>query len=93
MKNILKIVIFSSIIAGIAITLLTGLFHNEGGIIGSSRWGYPIHWLSKMVVGPQYTAPQEIVWSNLIYDITIWTFVSLFILLIVFRKKMIEKEK
>ena len=87
MKIKLILIIIGSIIAGIAITLITGLFHNKGGIIGSSRWGYPIHWLSKMVVGPQYTAPQEIVWGNLIYDIIIWVFVSLFILLFIFEKK------
>ena len=93
MKKNLTLILIGSIIAGIVITLITGLFTNQGGFVGSCRWGYPIHWLTKMVVGPQYTAPQEIVWTNLIYDIIIWTLISLFILLIIFRKKMIKKEK
>lgn len=93
MKKNLTLIIIGSIIAGIVISLITGLFSNNAGFSGSGRWGYPLHWLSKMLVGPQYTAPLEIVWLNLVYDIIIWSFIILLILLIAFRKKMIEKEK
>ncbi|MCK4364765.1 MAG: hypothetical protein KAW45_01815 [Thermoplasmatales archaeon] len=91
-KKLIQIIIIS-IIVGIIITLITGLFSNQENFLGSSRWGYPLHWLSRMIVGPQYSPPLNIVWLNLIIDIVIWSIIVLVILLIVFRKNLFRKEK
>ena len=86
-KKIVKVFIIS-IILGIVITMITGLFLNQGQYLGSSRWGYPVYWLSQMVVGPEYSPPLNVVWLNLLIDITIWSILFIVILIIVFRNKM-----
>lgn len=63
------------IIAGIVITLLTGLISNtEATLVGATHYGYPLAWLIRLVLAPQYF-PWRINIVNLIIDIIIWTLV------------------
>jgi hypothetical protein len=63
-----KIPIYS-ILAGILITLITGLFPNVF-LLGVSYWGYFLPWLSK-VVYPGATL--NVIWINLFVNIVIWS--------------------
>lgn len=78
MKIKLIIFVLFSLIIGIIITLLTGLFlYPNGGIIGVKKWGFPFYWLSQVI----YPGSVKIIhWSNLLIDILIWG--SLFFMII-----------
>jgi hypothetical protein len=86
-KKILQIVIIS-IILGITITIITGFFLNTEKYIGSSRWGYPLPWLSKIIVNPKYSPTLNIIWPNLIINITFISTLIFLILFIALRKKI-----
>jgi len=58
-----------SILAGILITLITGLFPNVF-LLGVSYWGYFLPWLSK-VAYPGATL--NVKWVNLFVNIVIWS--------------------
>jgi len=94
MRKIIKLIIFF-IIIGLIITLITGLFSNLDTLVGVSRWGYPLYWLSKMVIGPQYSPPLDIVWLNLIIDVIIWSIIVYLILLelVILREYFSKKEE
>ena len=87
MKKIMVYLIFCSVILGIVITLFTGLF-SWPGLVGATWWGYPLRWMSKLVVGPDYTAPLVISWDNLIFDIIFWSILIFLILLFFYRKRV-----
>ena len=64
-----------SIIAGIVITLLTGFISNtKATLVGATHYGYPLAWLIRRVLAPQYF-PWRIEIVNLIIDIVAWTLV------------------
>jgi hypothetical protein len=84
--------IFSSVILGIVITLLTGLL-TLPGMVGATWRGYPFHWMSKMVVDSEYSAPLVIWWDSLIYDFIFWSFIVFLILLVIYRKKLFNRFK
>lgn len=64
-----------SIIAGTVITLLTGLISNtQATLVGATHYGYPLSWLIRRVLAPQYF-PWRINIVNLIIDIIIWTLI------------------
>jgi hypothetical protein len=74
-----------SIIFGIVITLLTGLISNtQAKLVGATHYGYPLVWLIRRVLAPQYF-PWRIDIVNLIIDIIIWTSV-IGIILYAFKK-------
>jgi hypothetical protein len=74
-----------SIIFGIVITLLTGLISNtQAKLVGATHYGYPLVWLIRRVLAPQYF-PWRIDTVNLIIDIIIWTSV-IGIILYAFKK-------
>jgi len=74
-----------SIIAGIVITLLTGFISNtQATLVGATHYGYPLAWLIRRVLAPQYF-PWRIDIVNLIIDIIIWTLV-IGIILYAFKK-------
>jgi hypothetical protein len=63
--------IIGSIIGGVAVTLATGLYSNNA-LIGASWYGFPMTWLRKLVLAPQYN-PWRVDWTGVIVDIVIWT--------------------
>ena len=65
-----------SAIIGLIITLATGLVVNTPyGLVGASWYGWPLTWLSKLVIAPQYN-PWVINWYGLVIDFVFWSIVA-----------------
>lgn len=78
--------VLMALVGGIAITLVTGLMPNTPGmLVGASWYGYPLAWLIRMVVAPEYF-PWKVEIVSLIADIVIWTLIVLVILLVAMRR-------
>ncbi|MBS7626927.1 hypothetical protein KEJ51_07850 [Candidatus Bathyarchaeota archaeon] len=44
-----------AVLCGLALTLLTGLFSNTPPrLVGAVWYGYPLPWLFRMIIAPQY---------------------------------------
>jgi hypothetical protein len=68
-------IIIGSILGGVAVTLLTGLVSNTPPMwVGAILYGYPLPWLTRMIVAPQYY-PWRVETANLLVDIIVWTIV------------------
>ncbi len=87
MKKIVYKLIISSLIMGMIITLITGLFTHQG-VVGANWWGYPFTWLTRAVVSPEYSPPLNLNLLNLIIDIIIWTIIAFAIFVVIFKKKI-----
>jgi hypothetical protein len=71
------------IVAGIVLTLLTGLFENTPGmLVGATHYGYPLAWLTRLIIAPEYY-PWQVNPFELIADIVIWAVIVWVILFIV----------
>jgi hypothetical protein len=67
-----KLFVFA-VIGGIAITLLTGVIQNTPAMLVGAVWyGYPLAWLIRRIVSPQYF-PWALETPRLIADIIFWT--------------------
>jgi len=54
------------------ITLLTGLFSNmPTPLLGAEHYGYPLPWLFRLVLGPEYF-PWRVDVVGLVADILVW---------------------
>jgi hypothetical protein len=85
-KSSMKIVVYA-VVAGIAITLLTGLIGNTPEmLVGAVYFGYPFAWLEMMVIAPQYF-PWVVRPIRLILDIVVWAVVVWVILFAVSKAK------
>jgi len=85
-KSSMKIVVYA-VVAGIAITLLTGLIGNTPEmLVGAVYFGYPFAWLEMMVIAPQYF-PWVVRPIRLILDIVVWAVVVWVILFVVSKAK------
>lgn len=74
MKMVKTVVLAVAI--GIVITLLTGLIdHTPEGLMGAAWYGFPLAWLVRMVVAPQYN-PYVVRPLRLVADIVAWTIVA-----------------
>ena len=72
-----------SIIGGVIITLLTGLFPSTPQmLVGAAWYGFPFAWLIRMVVAPEYN-PWRVEYLNFIADIVVWSVILLVIVFIV----------
>lgn len=60
-----------SIVGGVALTLVSGLINSSPPIIGASWYGWPVTWIRKLVIGPQYN-PWVIDWKGVIVDFIFW---------------------
>jgi hypothetical protein len=75
----LKLLLLAAV-AGIVITLLTGLIENTPEMLVGAVWyGYPLAWLVKMIVAPQYF-PWVVRPYRLVADIVFWAVVVAIIL-------------
>jgi hypothetical protein len=84
-----KLVVYS-IIGGLVVTLLTGLFTNmPAALLGAVHYGYPFAWLIRLVIAPEYF-PWRINILNLIMDIVIWSIVGF---IIIFGVARVRKSK
>jgi len=72
--NAVKIVILS-LIGGAAITLLTGLLSNMPAmLVGAVHYGYPVPWLFRLVLAPEYF-PWRVNVVALVADVIVWAVV------------------
>jgi len=70
----MKIVILS-LIAGVVITVLTGLVSNMPAmLVGAVHYGYPVPWLFRLVLAPEYF-PWRVNVTALVSDVIVWTVV------------------
>jgi len=61
-----------SILGGVLVTLLTGLFPTTPPLLVGATWyGFPLAWLIRMIVAPEYN-PWRIELLNFFADIVIW---------------------
>ncbi len=75
----LKLLIFAAV-GGIAITLITGLLENTPEMLVGAVWyGYPLAWLVRMVVAPEYN-PWVVRPLRLITDIVFWAAITAILL-------------
>ncbi len=75
----LKLLIFAAI-GGIIITLITGLLENTPEMLVGAVWyGYPLVWLVRMVVAPEYN-PWVVRPLRLIADILFWAIIAAIVL-------------
>jgi hypothetical protein len=59
-------------VCGVAITLITGAFNTTpGGLVGATWYGFPVTWLSRLVIAPQYF-PWRVNWVGFIADVIVW---------------------
>jgi len=78
--------VLMALVGGIAITIVTGLMPNTPGmLVGATWYGYPLAWLIRMVVAPEYF-PWKVEIGGLIADIVVWTLIVLVVLLVAVRK-------
>lgn len=76
-----------AVIGGLIVTLITGLISNTPAmLVGATLYGYPLPWLVRMVVSPEYN-PWKIIPENLIADIIIWNIIVGIIIYAVFKLK------
>ena len=79
-------VILAAII-GVAITVITGLIdHTPPNVVGASHYGYPFHWLSRLIIAPQYF-PWAVNTGNLVIDIVLWSILAGIVLILLKRKR------
>jgi hypothetical protein len=72
-----------SVVSGAVITAITGEFNSTPGqLIGASWYGYPLSWLTKRVLAPQYN-PWFINYTNLVGDVLIWSGIVCVILILI----------
>jgi len=61
-----------SVIGGVVVTLLTGLISNTPAmLVGAMHYGYPLAWLMRLVLAPEYF-PWRVNVPNLLVDLVIW---------------------
>jgi len=76
----LKLLVLAAI-GGIVVTLLTGLLENTPEMLVGAVWyGYPLAWLVRMVVAPQYF-PWVLRPLRLIADLVFWAVIVAIVLL------------
>lgn len=90
MKNLKNVV--ESAIAAAVITLVSGLVPSTPAqLVGASWYGWPITWIRKLVIAPQYN-PWLVDWYGLVADFIIW-FVISWIILYILSTYMKPKQK
>jgi hypothetical protein len=77
-----------SVFGGEIITLLTGLFSSTPQMLVGAEWfGFPLAWLIRMVVGPEYTNPWRIEFLSFLADVVVWSVILLVVVFIVEKVK------
>ena len=64
--------LWESVAGSIALTLASGLIQSTpGALVGASWYGWPVTWIRKLVIAPQYN-PWVVDWYGLIIDLIFW---------------------
>jgi hypothetical protein len=70
----MKIVILS-LIGGVVITVLTGLLSNMPTmLLGAEHYGYPLAWLFRLVLAPEYF-PWRVDATAMVADVIVWSII------------------
>jgi hypothetical protein len=70
-----------AVAGGVLLTLLTGLLSNTPEMmVGATHYGYPLAWLIRMIVAPQYF-PWVVDYLGLLADIVFWSIIVGIVLL------------
>jgi hypothetical protein len=68
--------ILFAIAGGILASLVTGLFSNTPvGMVGAVHYGYPLPWLIRLIVAPQYF-PWVVDYVGFLFDVVVWALVA-----------------
>ncbi len=74
-----------SVFGGEIITLLTGLFSSTPQMLVGAEWfGFPLAWLIRMIVAPEYN-PWRIEFLSFLADVVVWS-VILFVIVFIVEK-------
>ncbi|MBS7623062.1 hypothetical protein KEJ39_05230 [Candidatus Bathyarchaeota archaeon] len=80
-------ILIISVVGGILVTLLTGLVEvTPPRLLGAQWYGYPLPWLYRLVVAPEYF-PWKADPSNLITNIIFWAVIVGIVSLVVKKVK------
>ena len=79
-----KLVLFS-VIGGIVVTLFTGFVTNTV-LLGAEHYGYPMAWLIRLVLAPEYF-PWRVNVLNLIVDLVVWTIIAGIVVALLTRRR------
>lgn len=66
-----------ALVSGMVITIITGLIDVTGGLLGATNYGLPLAWLSTPVLANPIT---EVLWTNFIIDVLIWSTIVFLVL-------------
>ncbi|MDE1870924.1 MAG: hypothetical protein KGI06_01660 [Candidatus Micrarchaeota archaeon] len=84
-----------ALILGIIVTLATGALNSTPiGLVGASWYGYPLTWIRKLVIAPQYN-PWRIDYVGIVADVVFWSVIMLALLLVLLRigeKKAVRRK-
>jgi hypothetical protein len=82
----------ASVAAGVAVTLLTGLYNNTpADFVGASQYGFPFTWLGRLVVpAPNPSLDFNVV--SLVYDFIFWIALAGIVMFLVgnYRRKGVQ---
>ena len=75
--------IIGGVMGGVVITLATAVYNaTPAGLVGATWYGFPLGWLIKRVVAPQYN-PWALSYTGLVVDLVVWFIVMFIILMLV----------
>lgn len=75
--------VLESAAAGAVITLATGLVNSTPmQLLGASWYGWPVTWVRKLVLAPQYN-PWVVDWYGLLIDFIFWFVVALIVIYLI----------
>jgi len=78
-------VALGSVIGGMLITLLTGLYNSTpNGLLGAAWFGWPFTWVRRLVVAPQYS-PWAFDVTGFAKDFVVWAVVLAVLIVIIQR--------
>lgn len=74
-----RALLIAATVAGTAAALATGLLDvTPAGLVGATWYGFPLPWLRRLVIAPQYY-PWRIDTANLFIDLALWLTISVLI--------------
>jgi hypothetical protein len=87
-----KILTVSGILSAV-VTLGSGFLRvTPNGLVGASWYGYPMGWLIRLVIAPQYN-PWKVLSANLVMDLIFWFVIFAVIITIACKAKGEGKKK
>ena len=80
--RIYRIVIASFGIGGVLTALTALIDQTPSNLVGARWYGFPLTWLRRLIVAPQYN-PWQVDYTGLIIDISVWFLVAFVVLYLI----------